>query len=84
MKRSSYATLLVEESLERIEEDEQAMAAARTKRRGSESSTLLSQLQGAGEKESEEPARQDNTIEDYINVRKARVCITLCLATNLW
>ena len=77
MKRSSYATLLVEESLERIEEDEQAMAAARTKRRDSESSTSLSQLQGAGKKESKEPARQENTMKDYVNVRNAQVCITL-------
>ena len=66
MKRSSYATLLVEESLERIEEDEQAMAAARTKRRGSE--TSVSQPQGE-EKERGEAAVEDGAIEDYLNVR---------------
>ena len=66
MKRSSYATLLVEESLERIEEDEQAMAVARTKRRGSE--TSVTQPQGE-EKEREEAIVEESAMEDYLSVR---------------
>jgi hypothetical protein len=42
IKRSSYASQIVEESLERVEQDERAMAAARSKRIGSESSASIS------------------------------------------
>ena len=68
MKRNSYATLIVEESLEQIEQDKKSMAAAAmSKRRGSESSPSLTRLQG-GEREKTEAVKEERVTEDYLNV----------------
>ena len=74
VKRSSYASQLVEESLERVEQDERAMAAARSKRIGSESSMTAS-ISAAGPQgvdnrmgSSEESGRGESVSEDYLDV----------------
>ena len=73
VKRSSYASQIVEESLERVEQDERAMAAARSKRIGSsESSTSISAgLQGGDNKGGgggEEGGKGEAVSEDYFDV----------------
>ena len=68
MKRNSYATLIVEESLEQIEQDKKAMAAALvSKRRGSESSPSLVQLHGR-EKETKEADKEEKVTDDSFDV----------------
>ena len=76
VKRSSYASQVVEESLERVEQDERAMAAARSKRIGSstsESSTSISAgLQGGDSKGGggggEESGKGEAVTDDYLDV----------------
>ena len=65
MKRSSYATRIVEESLEQIEEDQRTMAAAAmARRKESESSPSFSRLKGDG-KEAAEAEKEDVTQNDF-------------------
>ena len=81
VKRSSYASQLVEESLERVEQDERAMAAARSKRIGSESSTSISGsagLQGVGGGSGVEGGKGEPVSEDYLDVSTHLLFIRTC------
>ena len=93
VKRSSYASQVVEESLERVEQDERAMAAARSKRIGSESSTSISAgLQGGDSKGSgggggggcEESGKGEAvTTEDYLDVSIVKLITAICTHCNV-
>ena len=89
VKRSSYASQVVEESLERVEQDERAMAAARLKRIGSstsESSTSISAgLQGGDSKGggSEESGKGEAVTEDYLDVSIVKLITAICMHCNV-